>query len=170
MDWRRGICGAALLLACVMVAGCGGDDEKDKKPKMESIPASPIRPSPAKVLRKPLIPKCATKGYKQRLAPVPGQHKTAWQVNYQLPSTFKKPPPPGSTSLVLIVETAPATKSGSLGKGSYYVNVAGRRVNVQEMKGSTRWTATWRTGAAFYTALATGDRFSGLAKFIACLP
>ena len=163
----------ALLLACVVTAGCGGDDD-------EPAPAAAKKPAPAKDkaattkeaakgLAKPIFATCGVDKF-GKPATIPLVNDVGhqyWRVIYQLP--MSAPRIQGQQTQVTVVEQAPSAKRGTL-EGGRDVRIAGRKVNFRRARPKTpSHVALWTTDIARYTLLTDGS-IADVRRVIACFP
>ena len=166
----------ALLLACIAVAGCGGEDEKAASPVKQAAAAPEASASeaaavPAKKalgLPKPIYATCGVDRFEKPAAePLLGGAAQYWRVIYQVPVTA--PRVKDRASLLTIVEQAPSGKRGGL-EGAREIVVGGHKVSLREGNAETpAHVARWKTEKARYTLLADGS-LGELRRIIGCFP
>ena len=159
---------SAVLILC---GGCGGGVHNQR--------ASTSTGAATKGARRPVVTPLTTAVYSRcdtsKFAPpaVSPISRTSppvgWQVTYLYPTRAPRPPRPGQTTNVTIVERAPVGPPPQLAGGKE-ITVAGRRVSLRNRTKTTIYVAAWKTATARYTALADGATPVTLERFIACLP
>jgi hypothetical protein len=145
------------VVAAILCGGCGSSTHKHAQA--------------TKPLAAAIYARCGTGAFAPPAA-TPTSKKTppsGWQVVYTYPPLAPRRPLPGQTTIVTLVERAPAGPSPKL-TGGREVMVAGRRVSLRNRTNRTMYVALWKTGKAHYLALADGATPATLERIIGCLP
>jgi hypothetical protein len=153
--YRRIVTAAAAGASCVaFAAGCGSSHSSSDSPK----------------LAKAIPPSCGVDRFTPaRTGPAPGR-TGGWELIYQFPANPPRPPQPGETTVVDLVEEPPVSGHPRL-KGGHDVTVAGRTVSLVPGAGVRRATvAQWTTRAARYIIIANGSSTDTLNRIVGCLP
>jgi hypothetical protein len=153
MDGRRLTSLGVACCMCGALAACGGDDDDGDRGLTRAVHAT-----------------CGTEEFARprtsELTPA-GSDRRSWRVEYRR----NRPPRPGQTQTVLIIEVASSIAPPKPAPGSENLVIAGRRVSFRSPAPTAPgFAAQWRTERAFYTLVADGKQPATVRKFISCLP
>jgi hypothetical protein len=156
---------ALLLASTLLLAACGGSHSKatggsgsGQRVAGASAPA---------FLAKPLYARCGTSTFVPPTTS--GTARDGWQVVYAFPAISPRPPRPGQTTRITIVESSASGRRGQI-RGGREIVVAGRSVSFLDRTARAGYVAQWKTKTAHYIALADGRSAQPFERVIACLP
>jgi hypothetical protein len=166
MQGGRGAQVGVLLVASVLVSGCGGGDDGGKSGKAKKSRG------PAPGLARPVYPTCALAGFKKpHVTQVPGPGGgRAWQIGYRPTKANFQKLGPGDTSIILLVEQSPKLPRSGV-QGGHDVTIAGHSVSLREPDAKAKvFVGQWKTQRARYILLTNGRSPAKLRQLAGCLP
>jgi hypothetical protein len=145
---------ALASVSCVALAGCGGGHSSTE---------------PTAKLARAIYPSCGVDKFRTPTTGPAVGRAGGWEVVYQFPVKPPRPPRPGETTVVDLVEEPPVAHRVRL-KGGHDVTIAGRQVSLVPGQGFKSSVAEWTTTRARYIIIANGNKDDTYKRVIGCLP